>query len=612
MKKKSVVWRFYSEPADKNKEKVRCPSCNEKVIYKGTTSGLKYHLMRKHLVDFNRLTKNSEKEGAIASDAYGNDEARDLLAKSFSTGLIPFKFAENPEFRKFLKMISPQFKIPGSSKVKQLIVRGSTDYVAFLKRDFKSIDKYTVLTDGYSDQRRNFHVYSLHISFIDSNFERIVRFCGLKTVTSGDNVTISRVLNEMIDDVGLSMRKCSSLCSDAGSPLLLMADKHNWDRVHCGCHLLNLIIRDFAEEKTVKNKYMHVSKFARFLSRNKEEKENLSALGKKAGITCSVPLPLPATRWGALSILFDQYVQYYNTASDLSKLKEYLMKQQEMDIVKEIRDLVQPIREGILKLEKDSASSSEIIPSLIFIKKKTEKHGTTLSNSLCTLIERRLDTCLQNSRLLCCMLLDHRYAYKDQYLGISWDTVESCLKFYDTDDEISDDDARMETTVDATHDDDIDSFLAGGCDQSSNTINIENELLRYRALLATNRPSFKSPIEFWRGQKNTFPKLYKIARNLFATPASSSVSERTFSRCTDMVKQLKRNRLTAETMNSILTVSELAKLERADVSTKIDSDSDTHSDSSSESDSCPDDGEFDFSGEEYEDDNIDATNNASF
>uniref|UniRef100_A0A8R1I0V0 BED-type domain-containing protein n=1 Tax=Caenorhabditis japonica TaxID=281687 RepID=A0A8R1I0V0_CAEJA len=87
------------------------------------------------------------------------------------------------------------------------------------------------------------------------------------------------------------------------------------------------------------------------------------------------------------------------------------------------------------------------------------------------------------------------------------------------------------------------------------------ELVRYRALLTTNRPSFHNPLEFWRGNGRNFDRLSFIAAELLASPASASVSERTFSRCSDFVRQKKRNRAKEETLNSLLTVNELSRLE---------------------------------------------------
>uniref|UniRef100_A0A8R1ECN6 Uncharacterized protein n=1 Tax=Caenorhabditis japonica TaxID=281687 RepID=A0A8R1ECN6_CAEJA len=43
-----------------------------------------------------------------------------------------------------------------------------------------------------------------------------------------------------------------------------------------------------------------------------------------------------------------------------------------------------------------------------------------------------MDACLMNERLLCTMLLDHRYAYVDKWIfPVTWTEVESWISFYD-------------------------------------------------------------------------------------------------------------------------------------------------------------------------------------
>ncbi|EGT57783.1 hypothetical protein CAEBREN_16464 [Caenorhabditis brenneri] len=527
-KKKSLVWRFFKKPLDKSIEKVKCPSCSDSVVYKGTTSGLMSHLTRRHKSDYAKIVKSSQLEESEEKNTQ-KGSAEILLAKSFATGLIPFKFSENPEFRLFLNSVAPDFKAPNGSKIKNLVDESYAEHLDFLQNKLKNVNKFSMMTDGYSDQKRNIHVYSLHVSFLDEDFDRQILFCGLRSVSAGDNVSVASVLTDIMDDVGLRMSKCSAMCSDAGSPLVLMAEKHGFDRVHCGCHLLNLIIRDFAEEKVVKKKHAHIANFARFLSRNKEEKEKLAAMTKQNGVQSCLPLPLPATRWGALHTLFNQYLEVYDSAKDLSKLKEFLVKPSELEVIKEIRDLVKPVHECILRLEKDTSSTSEIIPALVFIKDKTERTGSVLSSKLLSLIKNRLDASMENRRILCSMLLDHRFAYNKKYIQpLSWDIVEIYLEFYDENEEIDDPNDSVEMAEDDN--DNFDSFLSSGYEKTSKKCDIKDELLKYRALLATNRPSYQSPITFWKGHKDNFPRLSSIASNLLATPGSSAVSERTFRR----------------------------------------------------------------------------------
>jgi len=58
-------------------------------------------------------------------------------------------------------------------------------------------------------------------------------------------------------------------------------------------------------------------------------------------------------------------------------------------------------------------------------------------------------------------------------------------------------------------------------------------------------------VKFWYQKRNTFPKLYKIAMRVFATPASSCASERVFSILKKIVTP-DRSLLTPEHLSEII------------------------------------------------------------
>uniref|UniRef100_A0A8R1DVG9 Dimer_Tnp_hAT domain-containing protein n=1 Tax=Caenorhabditis japonica TaxID=281687 RepID=A0A8R1DVG9_CAEJA len=192
-----------------------------------------------------------------------------------------------------------------------------------------------------------------------------------------------------------------------------------------------------------------------------------------------------------------------------------------------------------------------------------------------------MDACLMNERLLCTMLLDHRYAYVDKWIfPVTWTEVESWISFYDKKTDSSNC-SSTSTSVDLAED--IDDFLESSLIADPNTPeDIKSELIRYRAFITTSRPSYNDPLDFWRGNKIHFERLSIIAKELFSIPASASVCERCFSRCSDLINQKKRNRIKPETLNSILTVAELAKLERAPDVNILDGSDDTDDSSSSD------------------------------
>src|SRR5271156_133603 len=59
-----------------------------------------------------------------------------------------------------------------------------------------------------------------------------------------------------------------------------------------------------------------------------------------------------------------------------------------------------------------------------------------------------------------------------------------------------------------------------------------------------------NPLEYWKGMKHQYPILFRMAMDLFSTPAMSTECEREFSSADDIITP-DRNRLDDETIESL-------------------------------------------------------------
>ena len=62
-----------------------------------------------------------------------------------------------------------------------------------------------------------------------------------------------------------------------------------------------------------------------------------------------------------------------------------------------------------------------------------------------------------------------------------------------------------------------------------------------------------NPLQWWVQRKSEYPHLWKMARDLLGTPATSTPSERMFSRAGDLYRK-KRNRLSGESAQALLNL----------------------------------------------------------
>uniref|UniRef100_A0A8R1E7J9 BED-type domain-containing protein n=1 Tax=Caenorhabditis japonica TaxID=281687 RepID=A0A8R1E7J9_CAEJA len=190
-KPRSLVWDFFGNSSEGNSI-VQCPKCEANIKYCGSTSGLKYHLQTQHPEDYEKLSQKKSQCQITAPNTV--KEAELQLAKAFATGLVPFRFIENVEFRQFLDLKPQSFIAPSADRMKRIVQQIAEDHILRSSKEFNGLERFTLLTDGFTDSRQKFHVYSVHISFVDDKFTRKIRFCSLQTVKRGDSTSISQVV----------------------------------------------------------------------------------------------------------------------------------------------------------------------------------------------------------------------------------------------------------------------------------------------------------------------------------------------------------------------------------------------------------------------------------
>jgi len=90
----------------------------------------------------------------------------------------------------------------------------------------------------------------------------------------------------------------------------------------------------------------------------------------------------------------------------------------------------------------------------------------------------------------------------------------------------------------------------------------QNEINRYKATLLPSLGFNEDPddpfaaVKFWYGKKSKYPILFKIATRVYATPASSSTSERVFSTLKNIVTS-QRTRISADHLSELIVARSL-------------------------------------------------------
>jgi hypothetical protein len=126
--------------------------------------------------------------------------------------------------------------------------------------------------------------------------------------------------------------------------------------------------------------------------------------------------------------------------------------------------------------------------------------------------------------------------------------------YYEEEDEQSD----LPTTTAAIHEVEIDNYLKFGFDKSKQSDVSANS--------SADEQEY-NPLHFWKHNYSLYPRLARIAKRVFAVPATSAAVEREFSLAGNIVTK-KRSRLSPGTVNDIIFLNSFERYNKQNIQIK--------------------------------------------
>jgi hypothetical protein len=126
-------------------------------------------------------------------------------------------------------------------------------------------------------------------------------------------------------------------------------------------------------------------------------------------------------------------------------------------------------------------------------------------------------------------------------------TVRIMQHYYEEEDEEDD----LPTTTASMHQLEIDNYLKFGLDKSKETYSSD----------VSSCDAEYNPLHFWKNNHSLYPRLARIAKRVFAVPATSAAVEREFSLAGNIVTK-KRSRLSPDTVNDIIFKNSFARFSK--------------------------------------------------
>jgi hypothetical protein len=126
--------------------------------------------------------------------------------------------------------------------------------------------------------------------------------------------------------------------------------------------------------------------------------------------------------------------------------------------------------------------------------------------------------------------------------------------YYDEEEEEGD----VPTSTAAIHQAEIDNYFKFGMDKSKQSdVSVDS---------STHEREY-NPLDFWRQNYSLYPHLARIAKRVFAVPATSAAVEREFSLAGNIITK-KRSRLSPETVNDIIFLNSFERYKKNQIQMK--------------------------------------------
>ncbi|EFP00546.1 hypothetical protein CRE_19534 [Caenorhabditis remanei] len=474
-----------------NREKASCTICLETI----STSGRNTTGITRHAEKLHPLEFINAKKEASKSMQIAQCTTS-LLALSFATGGIPFQFMENRYFQMFLEKVG--YEGIGADTMRKFILELADESLKILRKQIET--------------------------------ESFVGCRNIQGKATAENVaaTLAAIM----------------------------------DRVDCDFSRIHHVVTDGANNLVKLSDTMNIQSFAKVLCN-----------------TAKHPKTFSPTRWGGGFLLIRDFMESLDVLRSVPELVEFVPSREEKLMGNICVDLLDSIFDVMTELEGDDSTASCIIPNLVAIQKVLDLHqykATRIGRMARSNFKSCAEVFLKDPFLRKSCFLDPRFAYFDEAIApIKWSTVEkNFIKTYekenplnrlivDKDPEPPAKKSKTSPLADLMFKQKEESGSSSLKVQKNNNTGVgqnylQNEVATYKSQITgiNGRPPLKSdPLDYWKTNQFMYPFLSNLARDYLSVPSSSASTERLFSKATGLVSNIKRNRMSPETLDAILQVS---------------------------------------------------------
>lgn len=513
----------------------------------------------------------------------------DKLAIMIAKDMQPLSVVENVGFINFQQALNPRYIMPTRKSI-----RVSIENLYEVLKNKLSLQLQTVntdvhlTTDMWTDTNKFISYMAVTCHYIDDDF-KLQRYT-LQTKDFSEKHTAQNIKKALIDCCNnwKITDKIKSVTTDNGSNVVAaVKEVSTWWHYPCYAHTLNLIVTDGIKvvntakvntnKETIQQllqkcrEIVHLFKSSTHAA--SELRKEQEAQGKKA---LSVKKEV-VTRWNSTLIMLDSIFKLKDVLTVVvSKINVEQNKTvpilifQEYELIFQLLQVLKPFDIATSEMSTELyLSSSKIIPvtkCLINQLNCVDKRNnfdpcvTQLKKQLLSSIESRMGLYEKNLQYGSMTYLDPRFknlfCNPELTLKIKTHLINDIKKipYSEPNGEIECSSQPEPEATNKEQEDDSDNFWAYvdkkvNCSRRTENSGDYVQFKIYEELPILSRES--DPLEWWRTNKEKFPKLAILAKNYLAKPATSVPSERVFSKSGELLNK-KRCQLSPDIVNKLI------------------------------------------------------------
>lgn len=476
----------------------------------------------------------------------------------------PFQIVENKGFLNLMKVAAPLYKVPSRFTFKRMLEDKFTVIQKYFLDKLKTVTNYTLTTDIWTDtlQTRSFLGVTVHFPDNDKLESATLGTYELSEHHTGEY--ISQILLKTCDEWKLDRSKVMAIVTDGGANMIKAIDLSFGRKCHIPCfaHMLNLVAQKSVENTaTLPNLINSVKKIVTWFKQSVTASDELR---KEADLKLIQEV---STRWNSTFYMLERFLKLRATVNKIlicyPNAPPMIIAKDLLDL-NEVCDVLRPIEVATREVSGQKyITSSKVIPltrmignKIIALQPKTTI-GIQLQKSLLSEMKKRLLPIESVNILAVSTILDPRFKqihFQDPVAcSKAIKTIKDLLSSIETDDNSQ---SNQEEEGSSATEFNLWSDHHKLVQEKNSMIPVQTETdmpseLGYYLKNPLSELN-QEPLEIWNHIIGcTFPNLKPMAIKYLSCVASSTASERLFSKAGQVLTH-QRNRLKGKLVSKIL------------------------------------------------------------